>query len=49
MSREDVERELERIRAGFEPAIELASVAVEIDEPDSEGGDESGGGPVEDN
>jgi len=49
MSREDVERELERIRAGFEPAIELASVAVEIEEPDSEGGDEPGVGPVADN
>jgi phage terminase small subunit len=47
MSREDVERELERIRAGFEPAIELDSVAVEIDESDSEGGDEPGVGAME--
>ena len=36
MSREDVEKELERIRAGFEPAIDVTP--TEIDESDAEGG-----------
>jgi len=47
MSREDVERELERIRAGFEPAVELDSVAVEAEDEDgSDGGEEPGIGTV---
>ena len=47
MSREDVERELERIRASFEPAIDVTP--VEVVEQDSEGGaDAPRGGPVAD-
>ena len=43
MSKEDVERELEKIRAGFEQIINVTPDAVEIHELDSEGGaDESG-------
>ena len=43
MSKEDVERELEKIRAGFEQIINVTPEAVEIHELDSEGGaDESG-------
>ena len=45
MSREDVERELDRIRKGFEPIIDITP--VEIKEQDSESGvEESGSGPV---
>ena len=47
MSKEDVERELEKIRAGFEQIINVTPEAVEIHELDSEGGaDESGERPV---
>jgi phage terminase small subunit len=47
MSREDVERELERIRASFEPAIDITP--VEVVEHDSEvGADEPRGGAVAD-
>ena len=43
MSRADVEKELERIRAGFEQIIDITPEAVEVEELDSEGGaDESG-------
>ena len=35
MSKEDVERELDRIRAGFEPIIDVTPVAVEIQEPNA--------------
>ena len=49
MSREDVEHELERIRAGFEQVIELDSVAIEAEDEDGDGGEEPGIGPVEDN
>ena len=38
MSKEDVERELDRIRAGFEPIIDVTPVAVEIQEPNAGGG-----------
>ena len=49
MSRADVEKELERIRAGFEPFIDVTPETVEIEEPDSEAGaDESGSRPLED-
>ena len=48
MSREDVERELEKIRSSFEPIIDITP--VEIKEQDSESGaEESGSGTVEDN
>jgi len=48
MSREDVERELEKIRSNFEPIIDITP--VEIKEQDSESGvAESGSGTVEDN
>ena len=47
MSREDVERELERIRASFEPVIDVTP--AEVVEQDPEGGvDEPRGGPVAD-
>jgi|TARA_R110001632_G_scaffold231921_1_gene371455 phage terminase small subunit len=36
MSREDVERELEKIRAGFEQIIDVTPEAVEVEEPDAE-------------
>tara|TARA_R110000737_G_scaffold284719_1_gene291177 strand:+ start:34 stop:645 length:612 start_codon:yes stop_codon:yes gene_type:complete len=46
MSREDVERELERIRAGFEPIIDITP--TEIKEQDSESGvEKQGSGTVE--
>ena len=46
MSREDVERELERIREGFEKTIDVTP--TEVEEQDSESGaEESGSGPVE--
>ena len=45
MSREDVERELDRIRKSFEPVIDITP--EEIDEPDSEEStEEPGGGGV---
>ena len=48
MSRADVEKELERIREGFEQAIDITSETVEVDEPDAEGrAEESRGGIVE--
>ena len=48
MSREDVERELERIRQSFEPVIDITP--VEIKEQDSESGvAESGSGAVASN
>tara|TARA_R110002020_G_scaffold5781_11_gene23701 strand:- start:923 stop:1558 length:636 start_codon:yes stop_codon:yes gene_type:complete len=47
MSREDVERELERIRASFEPVIDVTP--AEVEEHDSEvGADEPRGRPVAD-
>jgi phage terminase small subunit len=47
MSREDVEKELLRIRASFEPVIDVTP--VEVEEQDPEGGvDEPRGGPVAD-
>ena len=47
MSREDVEKELERIREGFEQAIDVTPETVEVDEPDAEGrAEESRGGIV---
>ena len=47
MSREDVEKELERIRAGFEPIIDVTP--TEIDEQDAAGGvDEPRGRAVAD-
>ena len=50
MSRADVEKELERIRAGFEQIIDVTPESVEIEESDSEAGaDESGSRPLEDN
>ena len=46
MSREDVERELERIREGFEKIIDVTP--TEVEEQDSESGvEEQGSGPVE--
>ena len=47
MSREDVEKELERIRADFEPTITIE--AVEVTEQDSNDGIEPGSGVVESN
>jgi phage terminase small subunit len=48
MSRADVEKELDRIRAGFEQIIDITPEADEIKESDSEAGaDESGSGTVE--
>jgi phage terminase small subunit len=44
MSREDVERELDRIRKSFEPVIDITP--EEIDEPDSEESTEEPGGGV---
>ena len=41
MSREDVERELERIRGSFEPIIDITP--EEVEEPDAEGGAEKPG------
>ena len=41
MSREDVEKELDRIRQSFEPVIDITP--IEIDEPDSEDGAEESG------
>ena len=41
MSREDVEKELERIREGFEPIIDVTPEKVE--EPDAEGSDDKPG------
>ena len=47
MSRADVEKELERIRAGFEQIIDITAEAVEVEELDPAGGDdESGERPV---
>ena len=47
MSREDVEKELERIREGFEQIIDVTPETVEVDEPDAEGrAEESRGGIV---
>lgn len=47
MSREDVEKELERIREGFEQAIDITPETVEVNEPDAEGrAEESRGGIV---
>lgn len=47
MSRDDVEKELERIRAGFEPIIDITPEPVEVAEQDSEGGaEESRSGAV---
>ena len=43
MSRADVEKELERIRAGFEQIIDITPEAVEIKELDPEGGAEEPG------
>ena len=37
MSREDVEKELERIRAGFEQIIDITPESSEVEEQDSEG------------
>ena len=46
MNRAQVEAELERLRSGFEPIIDITS--TEVEEPDAEGGgEESGSGPVE--
>tara|TARA_R110000824_G_scaffold7831_7_gene35421 strand:- start:2975 stop:3550 length:576 start_codon:yes stop_codon:yes gene_type:complete len=45
MSREDVEKELERIRSDFEPTIELK--AVEVPEQDSNDGTEQGSRALE--
>ena len=50
MSREDVERELERIREGFEKIIDVTPTEVEgeVEEQDSKSGvEEQGSGPVE--
>jgi len=48
MSREDVEKELERIRSGFEQIIDITPETSEVEESDPEGGvDEPGGGVVE--
>jgi phage terminase small subunit len=45
MSREDVERELERIRESFEPILDITP--EEVEEPDAEAGaEEPGGGSV---
>ena len=45
LSREDVEAELERLRSGFEPIIDITP--TEIEEQDAEGGgEESGSGTV---
>jgi len=38
MSREDVERELDRIRSGFEQIIDVTPDSVEVAEQDAEGG-----------
>ena len=47
MSREEVEKELERIRSGYEKIIDVTPEAVEIDEPDAESSpEESGSGVV---
>ena len=43
MSRDDVEKELERIRAGFEQIIDITPEAVEVEELDSAGGDDEPG------
>jgi hypothetical protein len=43
MSRADVEKELERIRAGFEQIIDITPEAVEIKEIDPEGSAEEPG------
>ena len=46
MSREDVEKELDRIRQNFEPIIDITP--TEVEESDAESGpEESGSGPVE--
>ena len=43
MSREDVEKELERIREGFDRVIDITPEAVEVEEPDAgEGAEKSG-------
>ena len=48
MSREDVEKELERIREGFEQAIDVTPETVEVEESDAESGaEEPRGGLVE--
>jgi phage terminase small subunit len=48
MSRADVEKELDRIRQGFEPVIDITPETVEVDKPDAESGaEESRGGIVE--
>ena len=44
MTREDVEKELDRIRQSFEPVIDITP--IEIDEPDSEDGVEEPGSGV---
>jgi phage terminase small subunit len=50
MSREEVEKELERIRSGYEKIIDVTPEAVEVEEPDAaSGAEESGGGTVETN
>ena len=50
MSRADVEKELERIRAGFEQIIDITPEAVEVEELDPTGGaDESGERPLASN
>ena len=47
MSREDVEKELERIRSGFEQIIDVTPETPEVAEPDAESGaDEPRGGVV---
>ena len=43
MSRADVEKELERIRAGFEQIIDITPEAVEVEELDPTGGDDEPG------
>ena len=40
MSREDVEKELERIRAGFEQIVDITPESSEVEEQDPEGGAE---------
>jgi len=46
MSREDVEKELERIREGFEPVIDITPETPEVEESDAEGGAEEPRGGV---
>jgi hypothetical protein len=50
MSREEVEKELDRIRSGYEKIIDVTPETVEIEEPDSaRSAEESGSRPLEDN